>query len=228
MNFLSIKTRIFKKSENIFTFFLEHYKNHIKENNLLIVSSKIVALSQNRVSNKTLMEEVKNEADEILNKNKYNNFYLTIKNGIVIPNSGIDTSNSKKGEVILWPENIQNFTNTLRNKFKKFFKLKNFGVAISDSRITMRRKGTTGIALSWSGFYGIKNEIGKKDLFGNKLKISSVNIADNLVSGSEVLMGQANESIPFVLVENLDKNLFTEEKQNILDAFIDKKNDLFK
>lgn len=228
MNFIEIKSRIFIKNENIFNFFLENYKNKIKENSILVISSKIVALSQNRVSRKSLTEEIENEADEILNKNEYNNFYLTIKDGIVIPNAGIDKSNSENGEIILWPKNIQNFTNKIRNKLKSHFNLNRFGVVISDSRITMRRKGTVGVALAWSGFEGIKNEIGKKDLFGNKLKVSTINIADNLVSGAEILMGQSNESTPFVLINKLNESLFTEKEQNNLNGYIDKKNDLFK
>jgi coenzyme F420-0:L-glutamate ligase len=233
MNLIPIKTRILKEGENIFTFFLEYLKNakseNIQDNTVLVISSKIVAVSQNKIVNIQNLEDFRKavfaEADEILvDKNK---FLLTVKNGVVIANAGIDQSNSKKGKIILWPENIQEFADKFTKKIKKVFNLKNFGVVVSDSRVTMRRRGTVGVAIAWSGFFGIKDERGTEDLFGNKLEVSTVNIADNLVSSAEILMGQAAESTPFVLIENLDKNLFTEIQQNHKSAEISKEEDLF-
>jgi len=237
MNLLPIKTRILKKSENIFPFFLEYLSKNaenndvkIAENSILVISSKIVAVSQNRIIStgddlELFRTEVIKEADEILvDKNK---FFLTVKNGVVIANAGIDQSNSKKGEIILWPENIQEFADEFTQKIKKIYSLKNFGVVISDSRVTMRRRGTVGVAIGWSGFFGVKDERGTKDLFGRELEVSTVNIADNVVSAAEILMGQAAECTPFVLVQNLDKNLFTEIQQSHESAEISKEEDLF-
>ena len=237
MNLRPIKTRILKKSEDIFTFFLEYLDKNVKnntvqiaENSILVISSKIVAVSQNRIVTteddlELFRKQVQQEADEILvDKNK---FFLTVKNGVVIANAGIDQSNSKKGEIILWPENIQEFADAFTQKIKTLYNIKNFGVVISDSRVTMRRRGTVGVALGWSGFFGVKDERGSKDLFGRKLEVSTVNIVDNIVSAAEILMGQADECTPFVLVENLDKNLFTEIQQSHKSAEISKEEDLF-
>ncbi len=233
MNVIPIKTRILKKGENIFTFFLEHLKNvkseKIQENTVLVISSKIVAVHQNRIIKIENIEDfrkaVVKEADEILvDKNK---FLLTVKNGVVIANAGIDQSNSKKGEIILWPENIQEFADEFTQKIKEKNNIKNFGVVISDSRVTMRRRGTVGVGIAWSGFWGVKDERGTKDLFGRELEVSTVNIADNLVSSAEIVMGQAAECTPFVLIENLDKDFFTDIQQSHESAEISKEEDLF-
>ncbi|HID92309.1 TPA: coenzyme F420-0:L-glutamate ligase [Candidatus Gracilibacteria bacterium] len=239
MNLIPVKTRILQKNENLFLFFIEYAEKNInrviQENSVLVISSKIVAVSQNRIMNildienkesvELFRKAVIDEADEILvDKNK---FFLTVKNGVVIANAGIDKSNSKTGEIILWPENIQEFADIFSEKIKKKYALKNFGVVISDSRVTMRRRGTVGVALNWSGFWGVKDERGTKDLFGRKLEVSTVNIADNLVSAAEILMGQAAECIPFVIIQNLDSGLFTNIQQTHKSAEISQEEDLF-
>ncbi len=228
MKLIGITTSIFQQGENIYSFFIEHIKKkriEIKENSIVVISSKIVALSQNRVSSEKLRTMVEKEADEILvDKGE---FFLTVKNGIVIANAGIDQSNSKQGEIILWPEQCQNFVDEFRKKLQELYQIKNIGVVLSDSRVTMRRRGTVGVALAWSGFWGVKDERGKKDLFGRVLEVSTVNIADNMVSASEILMGQADECTPFVLIENINKNLFTNIQQHEKNAWIGKKEDLF-
>lgn len=234
MNLIPIKTQIVEKGENLFSFFCEYLQKNnvfnITENSVLVISSKVVAVSQNRIVNtgeslELFRNAVFSEADEILvDKNK---FLLTVKNGVVIANAGIDQSNSKEGEIILWPENIQEFCDNFSEKIKKRYNLKNFGVVISDSRVTMRRRGTVGVALGWSGIWGVKDERGTKDLFGRALEVSTVNIADNLVSSAEILMGQAAECTPFVLIENLAQSLFTDEEQTHASAEISKDEDLF-
>ncbi len=233
MNIVPLKTRILKKGEDIFTFFLEYLHNtpskKIQDNTVLVISSKIVAVHQGRIMKIENIEDFRRavfaEADEILvDKNK---FLLTVKNGVVIANAGIDQSNSKDGEVILWPENIQEFADEYTQKIKERYGLKNFGVIISDSRVTMRRRGTVGVGIAWSGIWGVKDERGTKDLFGRELEVSTVNIADNLVSSAEIVMGQAAECTPFVLIENLDNTLFTDVQQTHESAEISKEEDLF-
>lgn len=226
MNLFGITTQIFRKGENLFSFFIDSLgEKKITEYSIVVISSKIVALSQSRVSTNNLRSEVEKEADEILVDK--GSFFLTVKDGIVIANAGIDQSNSKRGEIILWPENCQKVADSFREKIQKKFGVKNIGVVLSDSRVTMRRRGTVGVALAWSGFWGVKDERGKKDLFGRVLEVSTVNMADNFVSSAEILMGQADECIPFVGIENIDPLLFTDIQQDVKSAWISKKEDLF-
>lgn len=226
MKLTPLKTRIFEKNKNIFDFFQEHYDiNQLQENSVFVISSKIVALSQGRTSKKNLREEVISHADEILND--CGDFFLTVNEGIVIPNAGIDRSNSPSGEIILWPQDAEEEAILFKTHLQEITGIKNVGVIISDSRITPRRRGTVGVALAWSGIWGVKDERGKQDLFGRKLEVSSINIADNLSSAAEVLMGQANESTPFVCIEELSSTLFTNIQQHPDTAYISKSEDLF-
>ena len=236
MIFFPIKTGIFKKDENLFIFFCTHLSQEIPENSVLVISSKLVALSQNRISQLEISELIHQECNNSEKNNSENSqkilsktgdFFLTEHSGIIIPNLGIDSSNSKKGIKILWPENPQKFADEFREKLQKKYEIKNIGVVISDSRMTPRRRGTTGVALAWSGISGVYDMRGHKDIYGRKLEVSTVNIADNIVSGSEILMGQADEKTPFVLVENFPEKFFTEKQQNPQDAVISQEEDLF-
>ena len=63
------------------------------------------------------------------------------------------------------------------------------------------RVGTVGVALSYSGFKGVKNLIGKKDLFGRPLKMTRMNLADALAVSAVLLMGEGAECCPLAVIQ---------------------------
>ena len=79
----------------------------LKEKSVVVVTSKIIAITQGRVIKKSVdkNELIEKEADLFIPPDKTNHdFYLTIKNNILIPNAGIDQSNASD-YYILWPDN---------------------------------------------------------------------------------------------------------------------------
>ena len=46
----------------------------------------------------------------------------------------------------------------------------------------------------------VVDERGRKDLFGNIMRVTQRALADNLVSAAQVLMGETNESTPIVII----------------------------
>ena len=58
------------------------------------------------------------------------------------------------------------------------------------------------MALGVAGFYPVADDRGKKDLFGNEMRITRRAIADNLASASIAVMGESDESIPAVIIRN--------------------------
>ena len=199
MQISPIKTRVFKKRENLFSFVLEHIKN-IEENSVLVVTSKIVALSEGRVV------DYKNERqkDELIKKEssfalKTKVVWLTIKDGMLLASAGIDESNGD-GKLILLPKDSFHSAEIIRKKLQKKFKVKNLGILVTDSRLMPLRAGVVGIALGYAGFKGIKNNIGKKDIFGKILKMSQTDIADGLATAAVLCMGEADEKQPLALI----------------------------
>jgi coenzyme F420-0:L-glutamate ligase len=184
---------------------------------ILVVSSKVVALSEGRIINYKILkpskkaislakqydlepgfvELVLQEADKIFGGVK--RAILTIKNNILIANAGIDHSNAPENHAILWLKNPSLSADNIRKEFKKILNV-NIGVIISDSHCSPLRTGTTGFALATSGFDAVVDERGKPDLFGNKMRITQRAVADGLASAAVVVMGETDEKIPAVLI----------------------------
>ncbi len=204
MKLIPLKSRLIKPKDELLNALenaLKKAKERLENGDILVVVSKVVSVSEGRiVATNSAREEnrvARDEADVWLGGQPYP---LAVKNGILIPWSGVDSSNSEAGKLILWPRDGWFSAKNLRKKIRKKWKLRNFGVLISDSTCRPLRWGVSGIALAWAGFAGVVDERGKKDLFGRKLKITQKAIADDFAAAAGVLTGEAAERIPFVLI----------------------------
>jgi len=126
-------------------------------------------------------------------------FLLTINDGMIAPNAGIDKSNCPQGKVVLYPRDSFKTADELRKKFLQKYGIK-IGIVISDSRLMPTRIGCTGIAVGVSGFNPVDDERGKRDLYGNKLRVTFKATADCLATMGVFMMGESNESIPVVVI----------------------------
>ena len=66
-----------------------------------------------------------------------------------------------------------------------------------------------GVSIGFFGFHPVNDLRGKKDLFGRKLKITTVNVADGLAASAVLLMGESNEGTPLLLIRGADFVRFT-------------------
>ena len=199
----AIQTCVFHKNQNLLDFVLKYATPYLKEKSILCVTSKIVSLSENQTRAKKNQDKkklVQKESEFFLGEGGYGT-QLTIKEGILVPSAGIDESNSPEEEYILYPKAPFKTAEKLRKDLQKKLSLKKLGLIITDSRTWPLRAGTVGMALSYSGFRGVKNLIGQKDLFGRKLKMTRINLADSLAVSAVVLMGEGAESCPLALIE---------------------------
>jgi len=195
-------------------------KPGIREKSIIVVTSKVVAIWQGRCVKKSQNSKIKSQKDDLIKseadlyidkkKSKYD-VALTIKNNILIPTSGIDESNAN-GYYILWPKKPFLAAKEIYNFIKKEFKLKNFGVIISDSHTTPLRTGIMGIGIAYYGFYPLRDYRGKKDIFGRKLKMSQTNIVDSLSAAAVYAMGEGAEQTPIAIIEDAGDIKFQQAK----------------
>lgn len=198
---------------------LQDHHLKLRDGDVICVASKVVSvaerrivhLNQNQVSNKArtlavkyrlsgqLAQIVLEEADAILGGVK--GFLLTVKQGILTPNAGVDVKNSPTGTAILWPAQPDSSASSLRASLRRSRDAR-IGVAIVDSRITPLRLGTTGLAIGLSGFRPLRDERGKRDIYGRRVKVTQTNLADDLASSAHLLMGERDERIGFVVIRN--------------------------
>jgi len=82
-----------------------------------------------------------------------------------------------------------------------------FGVAlavvVSDSVGRAWRNGIVGMALGAAGLPALRDLIGRNDLFGRPLEVTQTGFADEIAAAASLLMGQADEGLPAVLVRGL-------------------------
>jgi len=126
--------------------------------------------------------------------------------GFVMANAGIDHSNlpmQAGGErVLLLPKDPDGSALALRTKLVGVFGT-DIAVIISDSFGRAWRKGTVGVALGAAGLPALIDMRGHPDLFGRELLVTETGFADEIAAAAGLLMGQADEAVPMVLVRGL-------------------------
>ncbi|HJH29773.1 MAG TPA: coenzyme F420-0:L-glutamate ligase [Methanosarcinaceae archaeon] len=220
MQMFGIRTVLIKPNDDIVEILLNSFESlgiHPVDGDILVLAESAVATAENRVvqlrdvtpSEKAEkiaqkyeldareMELILQECDEIFGG--VPGAALTITNGTLSPNAGIDGSNAPDGCVVLLPKDAQKSAALIRAGIEKRYSCR-VGVIIGDSRTQPLRLGCVGIALGTSGIRPVEDARGSCDLFGKTLHITQKAVADNLVSASQVLMGEADEGVPCVLV----------------------------
>ncbi|MEM3160743.1 MAG: coenzyme F420-0:L-glutamate ligase, partial [Nitrososphaera sp.] len=100
------------------------------------------------------------------------------------------------------------------------------GVILADSRLMPTRRGTTGIAIACAGFEPVEDDRGKRDLFGNTLKVTLRAVADSLATAGVAVMREAAESTPAAVVRGFPVT-WTERKLSWKDMAVPARTDIY-
>ncbi len=126
--------------------------------------------------------------------------------GFVLANAGIDRSNvgseASAERVLLLPEDPDASAAALKARLDARFQTE-IAVIVSDSLGRAWRNGVTGIALGAAGLPALRDMIGRKDLFGRTLDVTQTGFADDIAAAASLVMGQADEGLPAVLLRGL-------------------------
>jgi len=126
--------------------------------------------------------------------------------GFIMANAGVDRSNVDPTigaePVLLLPHDPDTSAAGLRERLADHFGSRP-AVIISDSWGRAWRRGTIGVALGVAGLPALLDLRGRPDLFGHPLRITQTGFADEIASAASLLMGQADEATPTVLVRGL-------------------------
>lgn len=216
-SFVAITTPIFSLGEDLAQFIHANVDQRlVREGLVLAITSKIVSLAERRTVPRDQVEKIeliKREADVYLGPMGYGS-HLTITRGLLLASAGIDESNSKDGDFILYPVDPFMSAMALWKTLREKWKIRDLGIILTDSRTTPLRLGVTGFALAYWGMRGLRRCVGDKDLFGRELKMTSVNVVDGLAAAATLLMGEAAESRPLVAIHPGSNNhtvLFSDE-----------------
>jgi coenzyme F420-0:L-glutamate ligase/coenzyme F420-1:gamma-L-glutamate ligase len=238
MILIPVRTKLIKKGDDLTSVILSSLRKNglkLKDKDILLIASKVASIAEGRtvklkdVTASLKAKEIAKEVDldekqvELILMHaekiygKVHKALLTLKNGFLIANAGIDKSNCKPDEVVLWPSNPQDSAEKIRKEIFKRTK-KRVGIVIVDSRTAPLRWGTIGLALGFSGFHPIKDYRFKKDIFGNTFQITLQNLIDDLACAAHLLMGEAKEKTPIVLARDVPVKFSS--KINVNSVFI--------
>ncbi|MES2184019.1 MAG: coenzyme F420-0:L-glutamate ligase [Pseudomonadota bacterium] len=128
------------------------------------------------------------------------------RRGLVLANAGIDASNvpgADAGEqVLLLPEDPDHSAAAIRGGIARATGVE-LGVVLIDSIGRAWRNGTVGTAIGASGMPALMDLRGQPDRHGRPLLTTQVGFADEVAAAASLVMGQAGEGIPMVLVRGL-------------------------
>ena len=193
---------------------------------VLVVAQKVVSKAENRYvdlgavtpsdrardlaravdKDPRLVEVILSESEEVV-AHKPGVLVVAHRLGFVLANAGIDRSNvgTREGgeeRVLLLPEDPDASAAALKARLDAHFKTE-LAVIVSDSLGRAWRNGVTGIALGAAGLPALRDMIGRKDLFGRTLDVTQTGFADDIAAAAALVMGQADEGLPAVLLRGL-------------------------
>lgn len=199
----------------------------LQSGDIVVVAQKIVSKSENRLVN--LAEVTPSERAQkiaqivgkdsrhiqvILDESKEviwvspGIFVVEERNGFVAANAGVDRSNIEQPEndgnshaewLSLLPLDPDASAQRLREALQNLANVE-IAVIINDTHGRPFRMGGTGVALGAAGLQTLVDERGESDLFGYKLQATLVATGDELASAASLLMGQAAEGTPVVII----------------------------
>lgn len=216
----------------------------LADNDIVIIAQKIVSKAEGRVVNLTdvrpsqrtlrlarrlhkdpkIVELILKESKEVVKVQ--NGIIITeTKHGLVCANSGVDQSNLADGNsAVLLPKDPDASARKLRAAFKKSTG-KDVAVIITDTFGRPFREGQVNVAIGVAGMDSMKSYIGKNDMFGRKLHVTEIAVADEIASAAELVMNKS-DGVPVAVVRGL---VFErDEKASAKRLIRAKKNDLFR
>jgi coenzyme F420-0:L-glutamate ligase/coenzyme F420-1:gamma-L-glutamate ligase len=174
-----------------------------------------------------LVEAILQESNELIRVGP--DFIISeTKHGFICANAGIDESNVEKGLATPIPRNPDKSSSLVRDKIKKETG-KDVVVIISDTQGRAFREGAVGVAIGISGMDPLWDRSGEKDLYNRELKTTNIAIADELAAAASIVMGQADEGIPVVLIRGFNyPDMLKNDSANVKPLIRPKKYDVFR
>jgi coenzyme F420-0:L-glutamate ligase/coenzyme F420-1:gamma-L-glutamate ligase len=180
-------------------------EGRIVDLNAVTPSAKARELAEEVDKDPRLVEVILRESSEVVAQ-KRGVLVVAHKLGFVLANAGIDRSNvapeSEAEPVLLLPVDPNVSAAALKTRLDDHFGAA-LGVVVSDSVGRAWRNGITGIALGVAGLPALRDLIGRTDLYGRRLEVTQTGFADEIAAAASLVMGQADEGLPAVLVSGL-------------------------
>ncbi|WP_456469559.1 coenzyme F420-0:L-glutamate ligase [Archaeoglobus sp.] len=172
---------------------------------LIIRNAKVVALipvfsfiQEGAVDPRTLSDDV-GKVFTVLERDK--SLLLTLVGGSIYTDAGVDFSNVPPGYAILPPENPNKSAKKIRESIK-MTSGKDVAVLISDTEVFIG--GSIEVCRGYAGICPVKRRFGEEDIYGREKYGGCEALAHEICCAASLLMGQAGEGIPVVVIRGLN------------------------
>ncbi|MFX0069381.1 MAG: coenzyme F420-0:L-glutamate ligase [Promethearchaeota archaeon] len=216
----------------------------LRSGDILVIAQKIVSRAEGNTINlgdvtpsqfaksiATTMEKDPRKIEVILNASKSvvrmsrKHLITETHHGFVCANSGVDLSNVPGNTVAsLLPADPDRSAEEIRVELRDLLGI-DVAVIVSDTHGRPLRQGAIGVAIGVAGIRPILDYKERKDLFNYTLETTKIAMADELASAAELLMGEANEGIPVVIIRGYG---YQKEKGSALELIRPVEEDLFR
>ena len=194
-------------------------QNHqeIRDGDILVIAQKVVSKAEGRTvslanvkpskdavrmakehgKDPRVMELILKESAQILRAQ--NGIIVSeTKHGFVCANAGVDQSNVQGDAAVLLPADPDSSASQLRDAIKKKAG-REAAIIITDTFGRPFRNGQTNMAIGVAGINPIRSYIGSRDMYGRKLRVTEIAVADEMASAAELAMGKA-DGVPVAIV----------------------------
>lgn len=165
-------------------------------------SNEAIKIALKSKKDPKLVEAILNESNEIVEIGP--DFIITeTHHGFVCANAGIDESNVAEGLATPMPKDSDKSAKEIRQFLEKEFGEK-IAIIITDTQGRAFRNGAVGVAIGCSGINPLWQRIGETDLYNRQLETTEIATVDELAAAASLVMGQANEGVPAVIIRGFD------------------------
>lgn len=195
----------------------------LRDDDIVVIAQKIVSKAENRFVQLTevtpsararelaeitgkpaeLVEVILWDTAEVI-RARNNVLIVQHKLGFISANAGVDHSNvsDEAGILLRLPDNPDASARAIRQQLAGLSGARP-PVLIIDSHGRPWRLGTAGVTIGLSGIAPVQDLRGEPDLFGEPLITTDVGVTDQIAAAASLLMGQAAEGCPVVIVRGL-------------------------
>ena len=186
-----------------------------------------IELAEKSKKDPKLVQAILDESVEVVRVGP--KFIITeTKHGFVCANAGIDESNVGDGLATPMPVNADKSAFEIREFLEEEFG-EEIAVIITDTQGRAFRFGAIGTAIGCSGITPIWKRVGEKDLYGRELETTEIATADELSAAASLIMGQADEGLPVVLIRGFNNfDTIRDVNSNIKSLLMSKEADVFR
>jgi coenzyme F420-0:L-glutamate ligase/coenzyme F420-1:gamma-L-glutamate ligase len=190
----------------------------LREGDIVVVTSKIVSLAEGKLVDlrsmkpSTFAERIASEQGKdprqievILRETKSivrmtrNHLIVETKHGFICANAGVDKSNIRGGNMVATlPDDPDLSSKRIKDGISRVGGIE-LAIIVADTFGRSLRRGVANVAIGVAGLVPILDLRGTPDMYGYKLRVTQIAVADELAASAELVMGKTNW-IPVVII----------------------------